>query len=291
MKYISKNVLFSLVFLMFFISSAEAQYQLNNRLIQQNRLGVNVAYAGEFDKTRISLVAGVTPKRIENGNSLNWQLVTLDLPLKNKLATATIFTKLTNGGFSQLQIKQAFAYKVDFSEDQNLAVGFGLSFNQHRVDFSNGFSPNQYVDLQDPYLSKENFSKNQFGLELGFVYKLKNFQLSFALPSLVQDKEYNKGITAYTEYKFEIDEDFDLIPSVLLLQTQSDIYEVTTCVNLNYQKKGWIQVGYVDLGQMVMGVGVNVKGLGVGYNFAYSYDDKFGSIIGNTHQFGLFFNF
>jgi type IX secretion system PorP/SprF family membrane protein len=259
-------------------------------LIQQNRLGVNVAYAGEFDKTRISLVAGVTPNEIENGSKYNWQQVTLDLPLVSKLATASIFTKIDAGSFSQMQFKQAFAYKVDFSEDQNLSVGFGLSYNQQNVELHNNFTPNSYVDLEDPYLSKDDYFVNKFGMEIGFVYKLKNFQLSMSLPYLGQDHSYRNEITAYTEYKFELNQDFNLIPSILYLHSQSNRNELTTGLNLNYQEKCWFQIGYVDFGQVVTGFGINVKGLALGYNFGYTIDNKNSAIFGNTHQFGLFFN-
>ena len=290
MKYISKKIVYSLMLVLCFISSGKAQFQLNNRLIQQNKLGVNVAYAGELDKTRISLVAGVTSNKMEDSNDHNWQQVTLDLPLKNKLATATVFTKIAAGAFSQMQIKQAFAYKVDFSEDQNLAVGFGLSFNQQTVELKNGFTPNQFVDLNDPYLSREDYYQNKLGFEIGLVYKLKNFQFALSLPSLGQNKPYNNEITAYTEYKFKLNENLDLIPSVLLIQSQSNRYELTNSLNLNYKKIGWLQVGYADYDQALMGFGINIKGLGIGYNFGYNHNNKITSVIGNTHQFGIFFN-
>lgn len=290
MKYISKKIVHTILFLLFFIASGKAQFQINNRLIQQNKLGINVAYAGDLDKTRISLVAGITQNKIEDANSLNWQQVTLDLPLINKLSTATIFTKITAGSFSQMQIKQAFAYKVDFSGDQSLAVGFGLSFNQQNVDLKNGFTPNSFVDLEDPYLSKENYYENKLGIDIGLVYKLKNFQLSLSLPSLENNKSYKNEIVAYTEYKFIINKYFDFVPSILLLHTHNNKYEITNNLNLNYNNKGWLQVGYVDYGQVLMGFGLNVKGLGIGYNFGYYNNNKINSFFGNTHQFGLFFN-
>ena len=290
MKYITKKIVYSVVLVLFIISSGKAQYQLNNRLIQQNKLGVNVAYAGELDKMRMSLVAGSTPNKVEDANTLKWHQLTLDLPLGSKLSTATVFTKITAGSFSQMQVKQAFAYRVDLSENQTLSVGFGLSFNQQNIDFKTGFTPNSFVDLNDPYLSGENFYENKLGLELGFVYKFKNFQFSVALPSLGKEKPYNNEVTAYTEYKFKFGKELDLVPSILYAQTQSNRYELTNSLNLNYQKRGWLQVGYVDNGQINMGFGLNIKGLGVGYNFGYVQQDKVSAIFGNSHQFGLFFN-
>lgn len=290
MKYIAKKIVYSIVLVLLIISSGNAQYQINNGLIQQNKLGINVAYAGELDKTRISLVVGVIPNKLEEANTLKWQQVTLDLPLVNKLTTATVFTNIAAGGFTQLQIKQAFAYKVDFSEVQTLAVGFGLSYNQQNVDLKDGFSPNSFVDLNDPYLSRENYYENKLGIEIGFVYRFKDFQFSTSLPGLGKDKPYNNEITAYTEYRFRVSKNLDLIPSILYMQTQSNRYTLTNSLNLNFQNKGWLQIGYIDYGQVVMGVGLNVKGLGIGYNFGYTQEDKGSAVFGNSHQFGLFFN-
>lgn len=290
MKYIKIKLVYSLALILFIVSVGHAQFQLNNRLIQQNKLGVNVAYAGEFDKTRISLVAGVTPNKVVDANSLKWQQVTLDLPLANKLATATVFTKIAAGSFSQMQIKQAFSYKVDLAKDQSLAVGFGVSFNQQNIDFKGNFTPNSFVDLNDPYLGREQMYENKLGLEIGMVYKYRSFQFAVALPSLGRDKPYTNEITAYTEYKFKLNKNLDLTPSILYLQTQSNRYEITNNLNLSYEGKGWLQVGYVDYGQVILGFGLNIKGLGIGYNFGYANKDQTSAIFGNSHQFGLFFN-
>jgi type IX secretion system PorP/SprF family membrane protein len=258
--------------------------------MQQNKLGFNVAYAGELEKTRISLVVGSTPNKIVETNDLKWQQVTLDLPLANKLSTGTIFSKIAVGSFSQLQIKQAFSYKVDLAEEQSLSVGFAVSFNQQNIDFRDNFTPNDFVDLNDPFLDREKMNENKLGLELGMVYNLKNFQFSLAIPSIGNGQPYANEINAYAEYRFKLGEDLDLTPSVLFMQTQSDQFELINNLNLKYQKKGWIQVGHADIGQVMMGFGLNIKGLGIGYNFGYFYKDKISEIFGNNHQFGLFFN-
>jgi type IX secretion system PorP/SprF family membrane protein len=290
MKNIIKNNIGLIVCTLFFACTCSAQYQLNNRMVQQNKFGINPAYAGELEKTRIALLGSFTPTKLDNANEYFWQQATLEIPLKNNLSTGTVFSNISQGNFSQLQIKQAFAYKVTFSENQSLSVGFSFGLNRESLNYKNGFNPNDYVDLSDPYLNKDNYSENNLGLEVGAVYKYKNFQISFAMPALFQDNGNYRGVTAYTDYKFVIDEEWDVSPSVLMLQTEQSQYEFTTSINVTYMDKCWIQMGYVDVNQFVAGLGFNLKGLGLSYNISVPFDSKYNSVVGNTHQFGLFFN-
>jgi type IX secretion system PorP/SprF family membrane protein len=290
MKNIIKNNIGLIVCTLFFACTCSAQYQLNNRMVQQNKFGINPAYAVEQGKTRIALVGSFTPTKLDNANGYSWQQVTLEIPLKNNLSTGTVFSNITQGNFSQVQIKQAFAYKVSFSENQTLSVGFSFGLNRESLNYKSGFNPNGYVDLSDPYLSKDNYSENNLGSEVGAVYKYKNFQIALAMPALLQDNGNYRGVTAYTDYKFVINEEWDVSPSVLMLQTEQSQYEFTTSVNATYMNKCWIQMGYVDVSQFVVGLGFNIKGLGLSYNMSVPFDSKYNSVVGNTHQFGLFFN-
>jgi type IX secretion system PorP/SprF family membrane protein len=291
MKNLLKNIVLALGCTLLFVGTSNAQYQLNNRLVQQNKLGINMAYAGEKEKTRIALVCGFTPNKLADGSVYFWQQATFDIPLTSNLATGTVFTNIEQGDFNQLEVKQAFAYKVTLSAAQSLSVGFSFGLNRKSVDFSNGFSPNGYVDMSDPYLNGGYEPENNLNMEVGLVYKLKNFEFSIAMPSLLEKRLYNKAITVYSEYKFEISDKWDVVPSVLMVQTEHSRCEVTTSVNAVYMKKSWLQIGYVGVNQFVIGCGVDLKGLGIGYNFALPFDNKFSSMVGNTHQIGLFFNF
>jgi type IX secretion system PorP/SprF family membrane protein len=291
MKNLLKRIVLALGCTLLFVGTSNAQYQLNNRLVQQNKLGINGAYAGEKEKTRIALVCGFTPNKLADGSDYFWQQATLDIPLRSNLATGTVFSNSKHGDFKQVEVKQAFAYKVTLSEAQSLSVGFSFGLNRKSVDFNNGFSPNGNVDMNDPYLNGTLNAENNLDMEVGLVYKLKNFEFSIAMPSLLEDRLYSKAINAYSEYKFEVSDKWDVVPSVLMVQTERSRYEVTTSVNAVYMKKSWLQIGYVDVNQFVIGGGIDIKGLGIGYNFALPFDNKFNSMVANTHQLGLFFNF
>ncbi|CAD0000989.1 PorP/SprF family type IX secretion system membrane protein [Flavobacterium chungangense] len=290
MKNISKRVFYLLSFTIFFAPLAHAQFQLSNRLFKDNKTAINVGYAGEFEKIRIAGVYGITSKKIDDAQNLVWQQAILDLPLAKKVAMATLFTNVKQGDFTQFEIKQAFAYKIDISDSQSLSAGLGITFNKQSVHYSNGFDPNDNVDLEDPYLLENSFSKDGFDMEVGFVYKYKKLQVALALPSLLKQKQKNTGLTAYTEYEFKLNEKFDLTPSVLMQEAQNKKVEALTSFNLSYIKKASFQIGYSNFKQVAMGFGVNYKKINFAYNYSFSSNSEFKSLVGSTQQIGLFFS-
>jgi type IX secretion system PorP/SprF family membrane protein len=290
MKNISKSLFYLLSFTLIFTTFAHAQFQLSNRLFKDNKTAINVGYAGEFEKIRIATVYGITSKNLDDAKNLIWQQAILDIPLAQKTAIATVFTNIKQGNFAQFEIKQAFTYKIDITDNQSLSAGLGASFNKQSVSHTNGFSPNDNVDLEDPYLLENSFSENGFDMEVGFVYKFKKIQVALALPSLLEHKRKGMGFTAYTEYEINLNENFDLTPSVLMAEAQNKKVETLTSFSINYIKKASLQIGYSNFKQVVMGFGINYKKMNFAYNFSFSSNSEFKSLVGNTNQFGLFLN-
>jgi type IX secretion system PorP/SprF family membrane protein len=290
MKNISKSLFYLLSFTLIFTTFAQAQFQLSNRLFKDNKTAINVGYAGEFEKIRIAAVYGITSKILDDAKNLIWQQAILDIPLAQKTAMATVFTNFKQGNFAQFEIKQAFTYKIDISDNQSLSAGLGASFNKQSVSHINGFSPNDNVDLEDPYLLENSFSENGFDMEVGFVYKFKKIQFALALPSLLKNKQKSMGFTAYTEYEFKLTENFDLTPSVLMAEAQNKKVETLTSFSINYIKKASLQIGYSNFKQVVMGFGISYKKMNFAYNYSFSSNSEFKSLVGNTNQFGLFLN-
>lgn len=290
MKNISIELLNFLIISIIFTSVCQAQIQFNNRLINDNKTGINAAYAGEFDKVRISVLSGSTAARLDNAQNFMWQQAIVDLPLINNASSATIFTNVKQGNFTQFEIAQSFSYKVSLSSNQSLSAGLGVSYTQRSINNGNSFTPNDYVDLQDPYLLENSDATNAVDLKVGLVYKYKELQVAVALPSIELDNQKNIGFTAYSEYAFKINEKFDLTPSILMIEAQIKRIETTTSLNLSYNKRASIQIGYSNFEQIVTSFGANYRKVTFGYSYAFSSNSNFKSLVGNTNQFGLFFN-
>jgi hypothetical protein len=70
-------------------------------------------------------------------------------------------------------------------------VGVFVAFSLAPLHRS-GFNPNSYVDLNDPYLAKDDYSVNNLGVEVGAVYKFKSFQIALAPAASQENGNYRE---------------------------------------------------------------------------------------------------
>jgi hypothetical protein len=290
MKNVFRNNLFFFGITFFFGSTVYAQYPLNNRLVQQNKFGINIAYAGYSGEKNLSVVNSYTPTRIDGGVNYFWNQSTLELPLNENLSTGTRFSYAQQDSFTQLVIEQALAYKTQITTEQFVSLGLSFGLNRQAINLEKDFSINKYVNKLDPILVKNNDkNQNDFRAEIATVYKMKNFEIALAVPFLIQDQTKWQGLTAYTSYKFETSPQFSITPSVLMVNTYAKEYEITMSINLSYLEKNWIQMSYTDSRQLLIGLGTQFENIGIAYNLSTSFNQKYTVLMGNTQQLGLYF--
>ena len=75
-----------------------------------------------------------------------------------------------------------------------------------------------------------------------------------------------------------------------MAEAQNKKVETLTSFSINYIKKASLQIGYSNFKQVVMGFGINYKKMNFAYNYSFSSNSEFKSLVGNTNQFGLFLN-
>lgn len=271
-------------------SKIYSQYPQSNRIFFQNKFGINVAYAGELEKTRLSLVGNFTSSKIENGGD-NWQQLTMDIPLGLDLSTGTRIANNSEGFMTQQIIEQALAYRLYFSRDQTLCFGLSFGINRRTINNKTGLFPNDYVDMNDPVFSTDLLNKNNLRMEVGAVYKQEEFELSLAIPTIIQNNKTLKGITAYAGYNFYPNDDLKITPFTLLMKTYFNNYELTTGTNFEYLEKSWIQLGYVNSKQLLLSLGFHYNNFGLGYNYNLPLEPNFTTMINNSHQLGLYYSF
>lgn len=289
-----KNIIqYTLVLILFLSVTAfkiYGQYPQSNRMFFQNKFGINVAYAGELEKTRLSLVGNFTSSKIENGGN-KWQQLTMDIPLGLDLSTGTRIINNSEGFMAQQIIEQALAYRLYFSRDQTLSFGLSFGINRRTINNKNGLFPNDYVDMNDPIFSTDLLNKNNLRMEVGAVYKQEEFELSLAIPTIIQNNKTLKGITAYAGYNFYPNDDLKITPFTLLMKTYYNNYELTTGTNVEYLEKSWLQLGYVNSKQLLLSLGFTYYHFGLGYNYNLPLDPNFTTMITNSHQLCLYYSF
>ncbi|MFY8111142.1 MAG: type IX secretion system membrane protein PorP/SprF [Flavobacterium sp.] len=289
MKNTFKKIIKTLLVSIVFITSSYGQYPLNNRLFQENKFSMNVAYAGEENSTRLSVVNNYIPSKVDNGNNSYWILGTFDVGLTKNLATGTRLSYNLQGAFLETVIEQALAYKLNINEEQSVALGISFGLNRQVFDPQRGLFPNQFVDMEDKVFDGNSISRNDLRTEIGAVYKFKKFELSVALPTLMQDNNFASGFLTYASYNFATSTDIEIKPSILINRTYQKDFEITSSINFMYLEKGWLQLGYLDTNQLLIGAGIRFEKVGIAYSAAIPFNEKYTSLIGNAHQLGLYF--
>jgi type IX secretion system PorP/SprF family membrane protein len=267
-----------------------SQYPMSNRLFFENKFGINAAYAGELEATRLTLVGNFTSNKLaENGNS--WQQLTFDIPLGLDLATGTRISNVSEDFLTQQVIEQALSYRLYFSRYQTLSFGLSFGINRRTINNRNGLLPNEYVDLNDPVFSTDLLNRNNLKMEIGAVYKQDEFELSLSIPSIIQNNNVIRGITAYAGYHFFPMDEWKMTPSVLLMKTYFNNYELTSGMNIEYSEKSWLQLSYVNSKQLLMAVGLKLNNFGIAYNYSLPFEANYTQIANNSHQLGLHYHF
>lgn len=276
------------------INNNYAQYPVGNRIQNNNKFAINVAYAAVPDEEReeykhLGLINSYMPSKLPDGNNFFWQQGTFEIPVNDELYAGTRISNVKQGIFSQQAIEQALAYRVSLSKYESLSFGLSFGINLESIDSKKGYSSNQFVDLQDPLFNGEIKTQIDLRSEVGIVYKWNDFEAAIAVPFLIQDKGFPYGLNAYAGYKLYINRDLDITPSVLLMKTYSKKYEITGSINFMINNSKWFQLGYVDSKQLLLGVGIRLKAVDIGYSFSLPFDKQYSSLVSNTHQLGLGF--
>jgi type IX secretion system PorP/SprF family membrane protein len=286
---ILKQVHWYLGIILMLANKSYAQYPMSNRLIQDNKFAMNVTYAAEEEYTHLALVNSYMPSKLPEGNNYFWQQGTFEIPINDELFTGTRLSNVKQGIFSQQVLEQALAYKLMLSENESLSLGIGFGINMESIDSKNKFSSNQFVDIQDPLFKGEVKTQIDLRMEVGAVYKRNDFEASIAVPFLIKDDAIPFGLTAYTCYKFYMDRELEVTPSVLLMKTYGNKYEITGSVNFTFTSDRWFQVGYLDSKQLLFGVGIKLETVHISYNFSMPFDKQYSSLVSFTHQLAFGF--
>jgi len=142
--------------------------------------------------------------------------------------------KAGDGDFGTNQIKLAIAYHYRFKKDTNLLVsgGFNFVYNQHSINYSKFYFPNQYNGyIYDPNLpNNETFPSDNmhyfdasFGLSANYVYKNVPVEAGIAFHHLNKPQQSFFNQTAvdldrkfdfHAAANFTINEKTSLLPTV-----------------------------------------------------------------------------
>lgn len=298
MKYL--RIIFYVLLIVFSAGSTNAQQAPVFSQYMINKFLINPAVAGGTGHTNIYMVAreqysGFTnsPRTFAltaHSRLLNDSYIMQKLRVRKDANQATRFTNVGIGGsvfsdrngiISKTGFQFVYAYHINFDNRFQLSMGLSGSCFQYKLDDSQAV----IVNTDDPLLLGSNkqfwVPDASFGVYItnnvwyggATITDLLGSNIKFGKDPIKDNFSTMRNYMILGGYRFEINNDFKLEPSILFrttsLNTQLDINS-----KLLYKKSYWIGFSYRTDKTLVSMLGFNVDL----FHFAYAYDSSFGSV-------------
>jgi type IX secretion system PorP/SprF family membrane protein len=210
------------------------------------------------------------------------ELITLNTPFTNKIGLGTKLYKLTTGPLSKTSIEATYSYRVPINyKDFKLSMGLSILLYDYSID-KNKIT---LKDMNDEALIKSsnslivpdaNFGTYMYNNDVYFgfaIHQLFNRRVSMInrdnlLQRQVRHYFFNAG------YKYSINKEFDLEPSVLLKLIEAGIFQADFNLLCTYKKSISLGLAYRTGKVVILMINVENKKLSIGY----SYDLTFSTI-------------
>lgn len=180
------------------------------------------------------------------------------------------------GPLSRIGIHGAFSYQLKLNTNTNLSMGLSLSAFQYKISEAdlNIINPN---DAAITGKTESTWAPDaNFGL---YVYN-RDYFVGLSSSQLIQYKlqlgDYNdlgKIVRHYYltgGYKFVLNKDFEIEPSLLLKTTEQSPLQVDINTKFYYQKNYWLGFSYRHKDATILMLGIKVDRYYVGYAFDYT---------------------
>nr|WP_321414836.1 type IX secretion system membrane protein PorP/SprF [uncultured Allomuricauda sp.] len=150
-----------------------------------NTMSVNPAYAGNNGHLTALLLH--RSQWIGANGAPNTQVLSVDMPLENKLGAGGIISRDALGPSSEISVDGNVSYTVQLdSANSKLSFGMKLGGRVFDVDFSKGLTEDADVAFQNSIKSK--FFPT---IGAGLYYDTKKGYLGFAIPNFFSQKHYD----------------------------------------------------------------------------------------------------
>ncbi len=273
----------TIIFIVFF-SSIKAQELKDYNLYNQNPMLYNPSFALSNEYLRVYVNSHLqwigfdgAPKNNELGASISF------LP---NMAAGLSVRNYKAGLFNNFRADLKYAYKIDFTENHFLKMGLSLGVNNDKLLPENA----QFVDLTDQNLTTDYYNKTVFSSGLGLFYNLQNFDAQFIMPQLFEYKKANIYSIGILAYNFELNENLDLKPSVLVRGAKASPFQFDGNIMATWNKTIWSQFAYRSNNSFIFSVGINYSNYAVGY--AYQADTRpISTTNSGTHEIQLIYRF
>ncbi|MBI9052170.1 MAG: type IX secretion system membrane protein PorP/SprF [Bacteroidales bacterium] len=185
-----------------------------------------------------------------------------------------------NGPIGRTGLEISYAYHL-FVNDGQLSLGLSLSAYQFRVNTADLVG----VDEADPLLGSARESMFIPDGSVGVYYTFLPFYIGLSAKNLFQasvkfgsdnsfgDYQQLRHYYLTTGYKYDMGNDFEIEPSILLKTTELFNLQADVTLKGYYKRDYWLGFSYRTGNAFITMVGVKVDRLYFGYAFDYSLND------------------
>ncbi len=297
-----KIFILSLIFC-FYQAEAQQIHQLTQYMV--NDFAYNPAIAGNSDELRSKISFRKQWTGIE-GSPTTFLISTHGSVLPNKSVGVggLLYSDIT-GPTRRTGLQLAYAYQVRFDDDDKNLLGIGIAGNLMQQSLN--FSELILKDENDPQIGTGSQSKLGADAHFGIYFRsmddedrLKYFagfsanQLFASKYTFVGDEESFRNERHFYltgGYNFNISDDFDLQPAVLLKMVKGTNPQAELNLRAWYQQQYWLGLSYRTQDALSILLGLHLEN---GFNFSYSYDittSVLNSVSGGTHEISIGYNY
>jgi len=245
-----------------------SQYMFNNYFI-------NPAVAGSEENTVLSLSLRNQWLGFEGAPST--QTLSIHGSKNKKTGLGALFFNDRTGLLSKTGIQLTYAYHFQLKNTAKLSVGLSGMFYQHAVDKGN-------IKLGDPNDNAVQGEKERTivpDAAFGLYYYSDKIHIGFSVPQLVQSRlgfnelsdssKLNELVRHYFltggGYKFKINEDFDIEPSLLFKAIAQAPVQIDINAKITYKKLLWLGASYRNKESVVVMLGAAKNNFILGYSY------------------------
>jgi type IX secretion system PorP/SprF family membrane protein len=270
MKYLFKSI--TLACLLLVTLNAFSQDISNYNLYTINQYAINPAYVGSKEGVFTTLhfrkyFSGVS-------NAPRNLMFVVHSPIGNKLGLGGNIMVEEGGLFKSTSANIAASYKINIATDHLVTVGLSGGLIKRNLDMNKL----QGADMSDPTLMNNYSDRVLYKFGGGLKYNWKKLEVSLAVPSIKQDdSQLFNYFLGYASYQLQTaDEQWRIRPSVLYKGIGTSPDQLDVNVNVEWKKLLWLQAGYRSNNNFIIGGGVTIENL----NLGYAYETPTGKVKG-----------
>ena len=261
---------------MFLVNICLSQQLPHYSLYMFNDAVINPAVYGTKEYDAISLISRSQWAGFEGAPKT--QLLSYNKQQGNNMGLGAVLFNDVTGPISQTGAQLSYAYNIDIPSTYKLSFGLSASVFQFLFDGNKAILHDNTID---PAALGGIEKSLVYDATLGVYLFNEKYYFGFSLPQLTQSKinletDKNNLIRHYfftSGYNYNINDQFDLLPSVIIKSTDVTPFQVDLNFRAIYNKKFWSGLSYRNQDAVAIMLGMDYENYSFGYNFDRTISD------------------